>query len=144
MMIAAKPQPRSIPQLKVLQSLSCVAATVSSGPMKRMIAAALLTVSAAAAAPAAAPLYEPVALNIGLSCQWQQHCIGKQERAMKRALKYVRKYEPPKWRIHLCNRNASRKRGRVDWIGFDHCIRNESLRPPPPPRPARKPTRRTR
>jgi hypothetical protein len=106
--------------------------------MKRIMVAALLTVSGAAAAPAAAPLYDPVSLNIGLACQWQERCISKQKSAHKRALKYVRKYKPPTWRIHLCNRNAARTRGRVDWIGFDKCIRNEALRPPPPPPPARR------
>jgi hypothetical protein len=111
--------------------------------MKRILVAALLTVSGASAAPAAAPLYDPVSLNVGLACQWQQRCISKQTAANKRALKYVRKYKPPTWRIHLCNRNASRGRGRVDWIGFDKCIRNESLRPPPPPpAPVRKRKRR--
>ncbi len=110
--------------------------------MKRILATAVLIASAAAAAPAAAPLYDPVSLNIGLACQWQQRCINKQKVAMKRALKYVRKYKPPTWRIHLCNRNASRNRGRVDWIGFDKCIRNTALRPSPAPRPASKRTRR--
>jgi hypothetical protein len=50
---------------------------------------------------------------------------------MKRALKYVRSERPPVWRIQLCNRNAKRGRNRVDWIGFNNCIRNESLRPTP-------------
>ena len=101
--------------------------------MRRILAAALLALSTAAAAPAAAPLYDPVALNISLSCQWQQRCIAQQSKSHKRALRYVRKYKPPTWRIHLCNRNASRKRGRVDWTGFDRCIRNAALRPPPAP-----------
>jgi hypothetical protein len=84
------------------------------------------------------PLYDPVALGIGLNCSWQQHCIADQKRAMKRALKFVAKYRPPEWRVHLCNKNAGRSAARVDWAGFDHCIRNETLRPlpPPPPRPA--------
>jgi hypothetical protein len=110
--------------------------------MRRVLAFAAMVFGGAAAAPAAAPLYEPVSLNIGVACQWQQACINKQNKAMKRALKYVRKSDPPDWRIHLCNRNASRKGQRVDWIGFDHCIRNTELRPPPPPPPARKRTRR--
>ena len=57
-------------------------------------------------------------------------CISQQRKAMDRALKYVRKAQPAAWRIHQCNRNASRKRYRVDWIGFDNCIRNTSLRMP--------------
>jgi hypothetical protein len=103
--------------------------------MKRILAAALLGLASASAARAAAPLYDPVALNIGLSCQWQQRCISQQAKSQKRALRYVGKYKPPTWRIHLCNRNAARKRGRVDWTGFDRCIRNAELRPPPPPPP---------
>ena len=79
-----------------------------------------------------APLYDPVALNIGLNCQWQQRCISDQKKAMKRALKYVEKYQPPAWRVQLCNKNASRKRFRMDWIGFHNCIRNATLRPAPP------------
>ena len=88
--------------------------------------------AAAAEAGSAAPLHDSVALNIGLNCQWQQRCINEQKRAMKRALKYVQKQRPPTWRIQLCNKNAGRKRYRVDWVGFDNCIRNASLRPPPP------------
>ena len=95
--------------------------------------------AAAAEARPRAPLHDPVALNIGLSCQWQQRCINEQKRAMKRALKYVRKYQPPNWRVHLCNRNAARKRFRVDWVGFDNCIRNAALRPPPPRAAKRRP-----
>ena len=89
----------------------------------------LLAISGAAQAKA--PLYDPVALNIGISCQWQQRCIAKQQKAMKRALKYVQKQRPAVWRIHQCNRNAARKRFRMDWIGFDNCIRNAALRPIP-------------
>lgn len=98
-----------------------------------MLVAGLLVVSVQAGAKA--PIYDPVALNIGLSCQWQQRCISKQTKAMKRSLGYVRKAKPPAWRIQLCNRNASRARGRVDWVGFGNCIRNTALRPPPPPPP---------
>jgi hypothetical protein len=77
----------------------------------------------------APPLRDPVFLNIGLICQWDIKCMARQNEAMERALKYVRKKSPPTWRVELCNRNAARKRHRVDWIGFDHCIRNKSLRP---------------
>ena len=100
--------------------------------MRRIVVAALLVFSAATAAPAAAPIYDAVSLNIGLTCQWQERCIARQQRAMKRALKYVDKYDPPAWRIQLCNRNASRKRNRVDWVGFENCVRNAALRPAPP------------
>jgi hypothetical protein len=49
---------------------------------------------------------------------------------MKHALAYVMKERPPHWRVELCNRNASRGGYRVDWIGYDHCIRNAALREP--------------
>ena len=92
-------------------------------------------------ASAAAPIYDSIALNIGLNCQWQQSCIRKHSKAKSRALKYVAKYQPPSWRIQLCNRNARRGTLRVDWVGFDHCVRNAALSeppPPPPPAPPRK------
>ena len=73
------------------------------------------------------PLYDSVSLNIGINCRWDQRCIAGQQRAMHRALDYVRTRRPAASRIHLCNRNASRGRYRVDWIGFDNCIRNSSL-----------------
>jgi hypothetical protein len=92
----------------------------------------LLMLPAGAAAGSRAPLQDPVTRNIGLTCQWQQKCMQKQRRAMKRALKYVRKSRPAAWRIQVCNRNAARGRVRVDWIGFDNCIRNADLRRPPP------------
>jgi hypothetical protein len=98
------------------------------------------------------PLGDPVTLNIGINCQWQQSCMKTQSKAMKRALKYVKKTEPPLWRLQLCNRNAGRQRLRVDWVGFDNCIRNTVLRPIParvlkpatskPARAARKKARR--
>ena len=78
----------------------------------------------------AAPLHDPVSLNIGLNCQWQPRCMDQQRSAMKRALTYVRKAQPAAWRIHQCNRNAARKRNRVDWVGFDNCIRNTSAANP--------------
>lgn len=88
-------------------------------------------------------LADPVALNIGLGCQWELSCINRHKRAMNNALKYVAKYRPPQWRIEQCNRNAQRGRERVDWIGFNQCIRNADLRyiPPPPKLAASKKTR---
>ncbi|HEX8841724.1 MAG TPA: hypothetical protein VF757_05425 [Sphingomicrobium sp.] len=91
----------------------------------------MMSWAAAASARSPAPLYDPVSLNIGLACQWQQRCIDDQNRAMKRALKYVRNKQPPAWRLQTCNRNASRKHFRVDWVGFDNCIRNAAVRPLP-------------
>jgi hypothetical protein len=98
---------------------------------------AIAAVAAAVSGPARAdvrssappPLYDPVFLNVGFVCRWEARCMDRQRSAMKRALKFVRKTSPPSWRIHLCNRNAGRNRERVDWVGFDHCIRNEALRP---------------
>jgi len=97
--------------------------------MKRMaLALVLLTFVRPAAA---APLHDAVTLNIGLNCQWQARCIDRQHKAMKRALSYVSKKRPAAWRIHQCNRNAARRRNRVDWVGFDNCIRNADLRSAP-------------
>ena len=47
---------------------------------------------------------------------------------MNRALSYVAKRRPPKYQIQLCNRNARRAGNRVDWIGYEHCIRNPALK----------------
>jgi len=75
------------------------------------------------------PLRDPVFLNIGFVCRWQTHCMQLQEKAMKRALSYVKKKDPPLWKVQQCNRNASRNRGRgrVDWIGYYNCIKNPAL-----------------
>jgi hypothetical protein len=78
-------------------------------------------------------LADPASLNIGLICQWEEDCIYEHKTAMRKALKYVSKYKPAQWRIEQCNRNASRGSARVDWIGFNQCIRNASLRYVPPP-----------
>ena len=109
--------------------------------MRAAIVAFVLSCAGSAAwAASRAPLHDPISLNIGLNCQWQQKCIRAQTKAMKRALGYVKKSDPPTWRIHLCNRNASRKLGRVDWVGFDNCIRNAAL-VQPRPAPKRRPRR---
>lgn len=91
-------------------------------------ASVMLPISAGAAARPM--LYDAVALNIGVNCQWQSQCMSKQRTAMKRALSYVEKRRPPHWRVQLCNRNARRAGYRVDWVGYDHCIRNPALKPP--------------
>jgi len=109
--------------------------------MKLMIFLAALAIAPTPGlAQPQAPLQDAVTLNIGLNCQWQQKCMSHQQRAMKRALKYVQKYRPAAWRVQLCNHNAARKRYRVDWIGFDNCIRNAALRPLPP-RPLKRRSR---
>jgi hypothetical protein len=101
--------------------------------MKALVSVALGVFAAAVNAQPLPPLRDAVVLNIGINCQWQQRCMSDQHHAMKRALKYVRKYQPPMWRIQQCNRNASRSPQRVDWAGYDHCIRNASLQYTPPP-----------
>ena len=93
-------------------------------------AAALVLLPMEAGAGARPLLYDAVALNIGVNCQWQSYCMAKQRTAMKRSLAYVTKEHPPHWRVELCNRNASRGGYRVDWIGYDHCIRNSALKQP--------------
>jgi len=91
----------------------------------------------AAAADARPPLSDPVSLNIGINCQWQQRCMQAQTRAMKRALKYLKQADPSPWQLQLCNHNAARQRLRIDWVGFDNCLRNTVLRPIPAKAPAR-------
>jgi hypothetical protein len=101
--------------------------------MERILAAAALAaILLSASAARTAVLHDPVALNIGVNCQWQPRCMAQQRKAMKRSLSLVAKTRPPRWRIQLCNRNAGRGGNRVDWIGFDHCIRNSGLRPAAP------------
>jgi len=100
--------------------------------MKRYPAIALLFLVPAGDPPswgASRPIHDTVGLNIGISCQWQAHCMADQRGAMNRALNYVARTRPPQWRLQLCNRNASRGGGRVDWVGFDHCIHNPALKP---------------
>ena len=104
------------------------------------VAAGLIAVGGVA--EARPPIYNAVTLNIGLNCRWQQDCMVRQEAAMKRALDYVRAARPASWRVHQCNRNAARGRYRVDWVGFDNCIRNASLRASLP-RPLAKKRRST-
>ena len=101
-----------------------------------LAAAALATFPTGALAEQRPILHDAVALNIGVNCQWQSPCMTQQRRAMKAALSFVAKRQPPPWRVQLCNRNAGRRGHRVDWIGFDHCIRNAGLKPAPV-RPAR-------
>ncbi len=99
--------------------------------MKWILAMVTLALFQAAAAAERRPiLRDPVALNIGVNCQWQSRCMAQQRRAMNIVLSYVARNKPPQWRIQLCNRNAGRGGVRIDWIGFDHCIRNAGLRPP--------------
>jgi hypothetical protein len=92
-------------------------------------AAALISLPAPVGAERRPLLYDPVSLNIGINCQWQSNCMSRQRSAMKTALAYVSRARPPQWRVQLCNRNAGKSGTRIDWIGFDHCVRNPKLRP---------------
>ena len=94
-----------------------------------LVGAALIMAGAAGAAEAKLPpLRDPVFLNIGFVCQWQEACIDRQQKAMKKATGYTKKYNPPSWKIHLCNRRAVQRRsGRVDWISYNNCIRNPAI-----------------
>jgi hypothetical protein len=93
------------------------------------VAAFLVVVNIGVSAEAKVPpLNDPVFLNIGFVCQWQDDCISRQQKAMKRALAYTKKYDPPEWKIHLCNRRAVQRRsGRIDWISYENCIRNPNV-----------------
>lgn len=100
---------------------------VSSFATVRWAIAAFLLAGGTGAFASGAPIYDSIQLNIGLNCRWERHCIAGQTHAMRRALSYVNSRHPPESLIHLCNRNAQRSRHRVDWIGFDNCIRNSRL-----------------
>lgn len=104
----------------------------------KVVLALLALIGGGPEASAMAPLYDPVVLNIGINCQWQQSCEQRQRSAMMHAAQFIAATHPPLWRIHLCNRNARRGPARVDWVGFNGCIRNSSLPPPPPRRHRRR------
>ena len=98
--------------------------------MRLPIVAVAVAVGAAGAVSDAKlpPLRDPVFLNIGFVCQWQDPCIAKQQKAHKRSVAYVKKNKPASWQVQLCNRRASfRKTGRVDWISYYHCISNQKI-----------------
>lgn len=103
--------------------------------MKQIMAAAAAAsgiFAANSAVSARGIVHDPVALNIGVNCQWQSSCMMQQRMAMRKSLGYVSVAHPAEWKIQLCNRNANRGGYRVDWVGFDHCIKNSTL-----PRPSR-------
>lgn len=93
-----------------------------------VVAAAVASIVLSRGAWARPLLHDPVELNIGVNCQWQARCMASQRLAMRRSLAYVATKRPPQWRVQLCNRNAARGGYRVDWIGYDHCIRNPAIR----------------
>ena len=90
----------------------------------RFALAALAFLAVASDARATAPLYDPVTLNIGINCQWQQSCQRQHLKAMRSAHRYIAAK-------HQCNRNARRSPSRIDWVGFNDCIRNANLAPAP-------------
>ena len=98
-----------------------------------LIAVAVAVAAGSAASSAGAklpPLRDPVFLNIGFVCQWQDACITRQKRAMKKALSFTKKSDPPSWKVQLCNRRAVQRRsGRIDWISYNNCIRSPALAP---------------
>ena len=97
----------------------------------RAALAAFALISVAPEVRAMAPIYDPMTLNIGINCQWQPHCQRQQTKAMSDARKFIATYDVPLWRIHVCNKNARRGPARLDWVGFNSCIRNPQLVPPP-------------
>ncbi len=99
----------------------------SSSAMLRIVALAALAFSVPLQAHSLAPLYNPVALNVGINCQWERNCERRELKAMGDVQKFIVKKHPPLWRIHLCNKNARRSAARVDWVGFNDCIRNTHL-----------------
>ena len=91
--------------------------------------AAVLGAMAPAASAKTPPLRDPVFLNIGFVCQWQEECIQKQQKAMKQALAYGKRAKPTNWQVQFCNRRATfRRSGRIDWISYNTCIRNPKVR----------------
>ena len=99
--------------------------------MRRLAVIASLAFAPVAGAHAANPsVVHPVYRNIASICGGQKSCIDRQWRGMQRAFAYMRNKGVPVWKIDVCNRNATRKSRRIDWIGFDNCIRNTKLRRP--------------
>lgn len=99
-----------------------------------LAAALIASASASAQQRRVPPLKNPVLLNMGFVCKWQNRCIQRQQRAMNASFRYLKSQRVPAWKIRLCNRNSARGGTRKDWIGFNNCIRNPSLRPPATPR----------
>lgn len=98
--------------------------------MRRVLGIAVGALLASHAAPISArtpPLRDPVFMRIGIMCRWDSGCVTRQRNAMIAALSFVERKSPPPARIHACNRNASRKHDRVDWVGFNNCIRNKKM-----------------
>ena len=97
---------------------------------RKVAVAALAFLASQVEGHSVAPLHDPIVLNVGVNCQWQQSCQRRQFSAMAEARRYIEQRRPPFWRIHLCNRNAARGAARIDWVGFNDCIRNTHLMRP--------------
>ena len=99
--------------------------------MIRWAVIAMLGWSAAGAAvPTRVGVIHPVVRNINLLCKSQSSCTQRQWRAMQNAFAFMREKRPPVWKIEQCNRNAAKQRSRIDWIGFNNCIRNPKIKAP--------------
>ena len=96
----------------------------------KLAMAAMVLVSGGAHAQRVPPIRNPVLLNIGFVCKWQNLCIKRQQAAMASGLKYLKTHSVPAWKVRQCNRNSSRGGTRKDWVGFNNCVRNPALRPP--------------
>jgi hypothetical protein len=94
----------------------------------RLILGGLVLATLGAGAWSRPPLKDPALLNIGFVCRWDNRCISRQQKAMKAALRYVKKHGAV-WKVEVCNRNSARNGTRKDWIGFNNCIRNPAIRP---------------
>ena len=95
--------------------------------------AVILTIGWAAAGAAVVPppgAIHPVVRTINLLCKSQSSCTQRQWRAMQSAFSFMREKRPPVWKIEQCNRNAAKQRSRIDWIGFNNCIRNPKVKAP--------------
>ncbi len=105
--------------------------SIAKMPMMRWIAPLMLGLATAGVADAArGPAVHPVVRNINLLCGSQSACVQRQWRSMQNAFAFMRTKRPPVWKIEQCNRNAAKQRSRIDWIGFDNCIRNPKVKAP--------------
>ena len=93
-----------------------------------LILAMMATVDAAA--QRRPPPVHPVVRNINSLCKSQDSCVQRQWRGMQAAFAYMRAKRLPVWKIEQCNRNAAKQRSRIDWVGFNNCIRNPKVKAP--------------
>ena len=98
--------------------------------MTLRLAIAVLMLGSSGALAAKPGVVHPVVRNISTLCKGDKACIQRQWKGMQSAFAYMRAKRPPIWKIEQCNRNASRQRNRVDWLGFNNCVRNPKVKPP--------------